>query len=167
MIVRKLTSTSSLKRLGAVASAVGVVTCGLLGAGTGTALAGSAGQQINYYSHNVAYPVNTDPLIVGPIRLDMIQSASWEHHQQGWTLRVTPTTWARANFGNPTAGDAGWAELYSKYKDKGRGIHTNINGMKDQFRCHVGFAFNKPTWDLDEWRPDVGYVKTVAARCNP
>ncbi|MGH3783284.1 MAG: DUF2599 domain-containing protein [Pseudonocardiaceae bacterium] len=114
-----------------------------------------------------AMAVIADPLMVGPIGGDLIQNASWERHRDGWTLMVTPTSWARKNFFNPQVGDAGWAELYSKYKDKGRGIHVNLNGMKDQFRCHAEFASQKPTWDLEEWRRDVGYVKTVNEECNP
>jgi hypothetical protein len=39
------------KRVGAVTVTLGAVACGLLGGGAGTALAGSNGQQINYYSH--------------------------------------------------------------------------------------------------------------------
>jgi hypothetical protein len=163
MTVRKLTQARSWKRLGGV----GLITCGLLGAGAATALADSTGQQINHHSPGAAYSVTADPSMMGQMKQEWIQSASWKHNPEGWTLVVTPTAWARQNLANPTAGDAGWAELYSKYKDKDRGIHTNINGMKDQFRCHVGFAFFKPTWHLDEWRPDVGYPRTIAAGCNP
>ena len=67
-------------------------------------------------------------------------------------------------------GVAGWNELYSKYKNVGRGIKRNLSGMRDQYICHQQFAAirspRKPTWNLDEWRPDVGYVKTVVASCN-
>jgi hypothetical protein len=43
--------------------------------------------------------------------------------------------------------------------------------MRDQFRCHVEFARiaepDKPSWNLELWRPDVGYLATVLAQCNP
>jgi hypothetical protein len=141
--------------------------CGLLAAGAGTALADSAGQQINYHDPGVSYSITVGSSMLEQMKQEWIQKAEWKHNPEGWTLVVTPTDWTRKNFANPAAGDAGWAELYSKYKDKDRGIHKNINGMKDQFRCHVGFARDKATWDLDEWRPDVGYVRTVAEKCNP
>lgn len=44
---------------------------------------------------------------------------------------------------------------------------SNLSGMEDQYKCHVNFAKNKVPWNLEPWRPDVGYVATVAARCNP
>ncbi|SHJ95650.1 Protein of unknown function [Tessaracoccus bendigoensis DSM 12906] len=28
-------------------------------------------------------------------------------------------------------------------------------------------ARTKPTWNVDSWRPDVGYAKTLLAQCNP
>ncbi len=40
------------KRLVAVTATLGVVACGLLGAGVGTATAGTNGQQITYYNHD-------------------------------------------------------------------------------------------------------------------
>lgn len=117
--------------------------------------------------HGAAYPVVADPWVF----IDLIKDATWELEQGGWTLHVTPTTWARAQAGGYLPGAAGWNELYSKYKDVGRGIRSNLNGMRDQYICHQVFVAirypNKPTWNLDEWRPDVGYLNTVNASCNP
>lgn len=43
--------------------------------------------------------------------------------------------------------------------------------MKDQYICHQQIvAIRDPlkaTWNLDEWRADVGYLATVNAFCNP
>jgi hypothetical protein len=43
--------------------------------------------------------------------------------------------------------------------------------IADQFACH---AFNpivqllqKYPWNLEPWRPDVGFAQTVVDRCNP
>jgi hypothetical protein len=36
-----------------------------------------------------------------------------------------------------------------------------------QLRCHADFAPHKPSWDVEAWRPDVGYARTVFAECNP
>lgn len=43
----------------------------------------------------------------------------------------------------------------------------NLNGMTDQYWCHANFAKNKNNWNLEPWRPDVGYWETVLAGCNP
>jgi hypothetical protein len=43
------------------------------------------------------------------------------------------------------------------------------NSLYNQFRCHAYFYWlrNKLQWNLDTWRPDVGFWSTVAAQCNP
>ena len=44
---------------------------------------------------------------------------------------------------------------------------ADTNGMNDQFLCHALGAADKATWNLEPWRPDVGEMATLAARCNP
>lgn len=57
--------------------------------------------------------------------------------------------------------------------DKVLSIHSsntkwsNTNGMKNQFDCHYDFAKNKNAWNLEPHRPNVDYLKTVIAGCNP
>jgi Protein of unknown function (DUF2599) len=104
------------------------------------------------------------------MQVSYIHSARWDPTSRGWTLRVTPTAFARAAgiLGLPQsyrAGVDGWKELYAKYKD--RGLNTNLGGMRDQYICHQQIAYAKRTWNLDEWRPDVSYSATVRAGCNP
>jgi hypothetical protein len=42
------------------------------------------------------------------------------------------------------------------------------NKYHDQLVCHwVNAGYVKVPWNLDSWRPDVGYPATVAALCNP
>ena len=36
-----------------------------------------------------------------------------------------------------------------------------------QYRCHVDIAPWKDRWNLEEFRPNVGYVRTLATLCNP
>lgn len=110
-----------------------------------------------------AYPVVADPWL----GFDLIDHATWVWltGNPGWTFEVTPTTWARVNGGGYLVGVAGWDELYDKYKN--RGLDTNLGSMRNQFICHQQLAFYKSTYNLDEWRPDVGYAATVAAECNP
>jgi hypothetical protein len=97
--------------------------------------------------------------------LNLIARATWVSSGSGRTLQVAPTSWARLNGGSYSVGALGWRELYSKYR--GSGLTTNLNAMRDQFICHQQFAFWKSTWNLDEWRSDVGYPKTVTNLCNP
>lgn len=41
------------------------------------------------------------------------------------------------------------------------------NNLHDQLACHAYNAGFKSPWNLETWRPDVGYAATVAAACNP
>lgn len=118
-------------------------------------------QHVEHRGSGVTYPVVADPWL----GLDLISKATWEHRSKGWTLKVSPTGWARANAPGYLVGVAGWEELYSKYKNKG--LNTNLGGMRDQYICHQQFVFWKATWNLDEWRPDVSYAQTVNSKCNP
>ena len=47
----------------------------------------------------------------------------------------------------------------------------NLQGMYEQYECHLHFAWpffmNEVDWNLEQWRPCVGLVDTVAASCNP
>ncbi len=133
---------------------------------------GALVQKVDHQLQDVQYPVVADPYLF----IDLVKSANWVEHDEGWTLEVVPTGWARAHsFSRPSisylVGSLGWDELYDKYKDEGRGIKTNLGGMRDQWICHqqlVGVrAPRKETWNLDEWRPDVGYIETVNTQCNP
>lgn len=36
-----------------------------------------------------------------------------------------------------------------------------------QRRCHGLFAPIKTTWDIEDWRPEVGWVEMISSRCNP
>jgi len=44
---------------------------------------------------------------------------------------------------------------------------SNTNGMRNQFDCHFDFAKNKDSWNLEPHRPNVDYLSTVIAKCNP
>ncbi len=123
-------------------------------------------QVVDHTLGNFTYPVVADPWL----GINLIDHATWVYHSGfGWTFEVTPTWWARANAGGYFIGVADWDELYGRYKN--RGLNTNLNGMRDQLICHQQVVAirdpGKPTWNIDEWRPDVGYLQTVNASCNP
>lgn len=116
--------------------------------------------------HGAAYPIVADPMM----GKKYIKSATWKERREGFTLEVTPTAWARKQHSHSAAED-GWDELYAKYKNEGRGIKKNKQGLRDQYMCHQEFVTyadsDKATWNLDEWRPHVGYPRTIAMACNP
>ena len=87
------------------------------------------------------------------------RSAVWGDHDGGRSLAVDPNAWARA--AGLAGGEATWSALVVERPDADR------PGMHDQLVCHALGAPDKPTWNLEPWRPDVGLVATLAARCNP
>lgn len=125
----------------------------------GTALV----QVIDHVGANLAYPIVADPYLWG----DLIAGATWTGSKTVGkrTLSVSPTWWARANGGNAGIGVYAWNELYSKFKNKG--LNRNLGSMRNQLICHEVLAFWKPTWNLDEWEPDIGLLGTEAHGCNP
>ncbi|QAY64798.1 DUF2599 domain-containing protein [Xylanimonas allomyrinae] len=88
-----------------------------------------------------------------------IVSATWGEREGGRSLAVVPTGWAR------DAGDAGrelvWAEVTAAQPE------ADTSGMRDQLTCHAIGARDKASWNLEPWRPDVGLLAVMAARCNP
>ena len=137
-------------------------------------------QFVDHRGKGFQYPIVADPYLFK----DLISSARWDWIERspggaigaGWTLRVTPTKWARG-WGAATTGGGlsyyigtlGWKELYKKYKD--HGLTVNLDSMRDQWICHQQFvSVRRPgadTWNLDEWRADRSYAMTVRYMCNP
>ncbi|WP_449259516.1 DUF2599 domain-containing protein [Corynebacterium durum] len=133
---------------------------------------GALVQKVDHKQQGVQYPVVADPYGIW----SLIDSAKWVEDEKGkgWVLAVSPTLVGRSiniltsNY-SYLVGVVGWEELYEKYGDKGRGIKANIGSMRNQYICHQEWAFLKPfsTWNLEEWRAEVSYEKTVDAKCNP
>lgn len=88
-----------------------------------------------------------------------VAGTDWGDREGGRSLAVVPTGWARE------AGQAGtdlvWAELVAADPE------VDTATMHDQLECHAIGAPDKDSWNLEPWRPDVGLVATMAARCNP
>lgn len=97
--------------------------------------------------------------VVVPLGTRAVRSTDWGEREGGRSLAVDPTAWAR------TAGQAGqelvWAQLVAAEPE------VDTPTMHDQLVCHAVGAPDKATWNLEPWRPDVGLLATMAARCNP
>jgi len=90
-----------------------------------------------------------------------VRSATWADRDDegGQSLAVVPATWARN--GSLAAEEAVWAQLVALAPD------ADLQTMRDQLTCHTIGAPDKESWNLEPWRPEVGLLATLAARCNP
>ncbi|WP_433492917.1 DUF2599 domain-containing protein [Nocardia grenadensis] len=94
----------------------------------------------------------------------LIDHLEWTENAAGPRLMVHPTRAGRDTT-YPGADIRAWQEI--RTADPA----ADTPGMWDQFRCHWEWARlvapDKPTWNLEPWRPSVGYDATVDAACNP
>lgn len=90
-----------------------------------------------------------------------VRSATWADRDDegGQSLAVVPAAWARG--GSLAAEEAVWAQLIALAPD------ADLQSMRDQLTCHTIGAPDKESWNLEPWRPEVGLLATLAARCNP
>lgn len=97
--------------------------------------------------------------VVVPLGTRAVRSTDWGEREGGRSLAVDPTAWARG------AGQAGrelvWAQVVAAEPE------ADTPTMHDQLVCHAVGAPDKTTWNLEPWRPDVGLLATMSARCNP
>ncbi|MFC9435833.1 DUF2599 domain-containing protein [Nocardia sp. NPDC057030] len=96
--------------------------------------------------------------------LPLIDHTDWTQAIDGTRLLVYPTTAGRRTT-TPGTDERAWQEVLRQAPD------ADTPGMRDQFICHWAWARlvepDKPSWNLEPWRPAVGYPATVDARCNP
>ncbi|MEV0366692.1 DUF2599 domain-containing protein [Nocardia fusca] len=94
----------------------------------------------------------------------LIDRLEWTENADGPRLMVHPTRAGRDTT-YPGSDLRAWQEI--RTADPA----ADTPGMWDQFRCHWEWARliapDKPTWNLEPWRPPVGYDATVDAACNP
>lgn len=84
----------------------------------------------------------------------------------GFRLRVRPTLYGRNHAAQ--GADVALREAIIAAHPTPLTITSSIHhSLLEQLRCHAMFAAAKPTWDLETWRPDVGFTRTVLAECNP
>ncbi len=108
-----------------------------------------------------AYPVVADPWM-GIALIDDVTVSFVSGY--GNRYFVYPSWWGRV--GAPAiARGAAWEDAKSWYP-----TGMNRDNLRDQFWCHFDFrltTFAKGSWNLETWRPNVGWAATVAAKCNP
>ncbi|ROS76523.1 DUF2599 domain-containing protein [Cellulomonas sp. PhB143] len=104
----------------------------------------------------------TPPAVVAAtvtLGADALVSATWGEAEGGRSLAVVPSDWARQ--AGAAGADAVWSAVVAAEPD------ADTPGMHDQLECHALGATDKASWNLEPWRPDVGFVDTALARCNP
>lgn len=84
---------------------------------------------------------------------------TWTEQEGGRSLAVAPSDWSRV--AGQAAADLVWAHLALV------GEEATSSSMHDQLLCHMIGAPDKETWNLEPWRPDVGFLGVLAAACNP
>lgn len=106
-------------------------------------------------------PAPTPPPLALP---PFIASATWSDSAHGVTLRVAPTPSA-LRAGGPEDAETAWDEVLNLAPD------ADTPGMREQFDCHWTWARllepDKPTWNLEPWRPVVPAETMLLERCNP
>ncbi|MFF3228490.1 DUF2599 domain-containing protein [Nocardia suismassiliense] len=107
---------------------------------------------------------STTPTVDPYAGMPLIDHVAWTETVDGSRLRVYPTTAGRQTT-FPGTDERAWQEVLTESPD------ADTPGMRDQFICHWIWARlvepNKTSWNLEPWRPAVGYQATVDARCNP
>ncbi|MDA4110055.1 hypothetical protein MHOL44478_22755 [Mycobacterium holsaticum DSM 44478] len=108
--------------------------------------------------------VSAAPAAPAPPYVEDVEWAKWGDLS---SLRVYPTDAGReaATLGSPVGPDEAWAEVLALSPD------ADLPGMRSQFECHWYYAElaepGKSSWNLEPWRPEVGFDAMVAAGCNP
>ncbi|MGL5406043.1 MAG: DUF2599 domain-containing protein [Propionibacteriaceae bacterium] len=104
---------------------------------------------------------NRKNLLIAYGMFDLIDRVERTSEQGKGRWPIYPTTGGRvaAEWLHVTKG---WGEL------KNKGV-PDQNGLKNQYLCHPlsQVARFKSSWNIEEWRPNVGLPATIAAKCNP
>jgi hypothetical protein len=96
----------------------------------------------------------------------LVAASHWMHAAQGFRLVVRPN-----GDGRRQASRHASLALEQALRLAGRlPLHLTTairQSLDNQLRCHADFAPRKPLWDLESWRPNVGFAATVEHLCNP
>lgn len=107
---------------------------------------------------------SSSPPAPTPAAGPLVASARWADSAYGATLKVAPTEAGRTASG-PADARVAWEEVLTLAPD------ADTPGMWEQFDCHWTWARllepDKPTWNVEPWRPVVDEGQMVAEACNP
>lgn len=94
----------------------------------------------------------------------LVESATWADSDYGATLKIAPTEAGRLA-SDVNAAQTAWREVLALAPD------ADTQGMWEQFDCHWTWARiiepNKPTWNVEPWRPVVDESQMLTEGCNP
>lgn len=116
-------------------------------------------------------PIAATQPLKGPIKAtcsSYIQSGTWiylgDRYTFGeWKLSLVPTECGRAIDESETG-----LMFYEIVRKFGQSPYwTNNRGMINQLTCHLVIARGKAEWNLEPFRPYVGFNATKDAGCNP
>ena len=126
-------------------------------------------QSINIKENDVVYPVTSGMNIYSTRSaqdlLDWFNDAHWIWRGSELSLRLYPKDWCKQANITTALKETTWAAVYNYFHTES--YWDNSEGMRQQYLCHVDFAKYENNWNLEPWRPNVGYNATVAAGCNP
>ncbi|MGK2317328.1 DUF2599 domain-containing protein [Gordonia rhizosphera] len=93
-----------------------------------------------------------------------VDHVDWVQTSLGPSLQIHPTPSGRRTE-NPQGAQIAWTEVLRLAPD------ADTPGMRAQFDCHWDFARavepDKPSWNIEPWRPVVTDDVMIATRCNP
>lgn len=93
-----------------------------------------------------------------------IARVHWVRGSGGRSLHIVPTASGRVAQGS-AARDEAWSEVLRLAPD------ADQPGMRAQFDCHWAYARlvqpDKPSWNIEPWRPVVTESQMADAGCNP
>lgn len=110
-----------------------------------------------------------------PIKFEEIAMPRYTHYNSiGWITRPAGVSLSLApKEPYMIQKDAAWAEAkqyfqyHPFYRDEPN--PTKLNSMYNQFVCHADYAYvaaQKVIWNIEPWRPDIGYWGFVKVNCN-
>ncbi|WP_448058808.1 DUF2599 domain-containing protein [Cellulomonas hominis] len=149
--------------VGTILGGLGVVAGTVDGASAGLAGLAAAGDglltlTLTTRAGGADLPATTVTVRLATVAVDRVEWTDRED-EGGRSLAVFPSAWGRT--GQLAAVEAGWAQVVVLAPD------ADTTGMHDQFVCHTIGAPDKESWNLEPWRPEVGSLATLLARCNP